>query len=711
MSIPKFAVVVTTLAQVFSTSALAQSADPAIAEVIVQGARINVAKNASAGGFSDAALLDTPASIDVITRQQMDDLRIRSSTEAMKTDASVSDSYNAIGYAENFSIRGFDLDNNASYRKDGFAISGDTQIPLENKERIEVLKGLAGLQAGVAAPGGVIDYIVKRPSATALRSLTVEASERGTLYGAVDLGGRFDDPRFGYRINAALEQLRSYVKGADGERKFISGALDWQLTPQALLQLDMDYQYKAQVTVPGFQLINNATLPTGIAADTMLNNQSWSMPVTTRSSNIGLRFAYQFDPAWHATLSANRHSFKRDDYAAFPYGCSSQNLAPGFCANGDYDVYDYRSLGETKSPLALQALLQGKFTAAALLHDVTLGASFYQRSDHRFGTYLYTMAGTSNIYHPVAVAPADSSAAAPVTLYRHDQESAVFAQDIVSLNRQWTLHAGLRTVRVSRDQIITDDNGADAGEVKLQNTFVLPNLALVYQAQNNLSLYGAYAQGLEHGGIAPQGTNNQFSALDPDKSSQVEAGVKLDLTREVQLAAALFEIRKGLEYTDASNTFVRNGTARNRGLELSAKGRLTADLSLGFTAMALNTTQAGTGLADTDGKRVTNVPAFKSALYADYKVAQVAGLKLNSTWLYSGKKAFDQENTLFVPGYSVFNLGAAYATTVIGTATILRANVDNVFDKFYWRDVTPAEGGYLFPGAIRTFKVSAQFDF
>jgi iron complex outermembrane receptor protein len=163
----------------------------------------------------------------------MQDLSIRSTTEALRYDASVSDAYNAVGYAEQFSIRGFALDNNYSYRKDGFAIPGDTQIPLENKERIEVLKGLAGLTAGVATPGGIVNYVTKRPTNTPLRSATVEVSERGTLYGTVDLGGRFDDRRFGYRINAAAADLHSYVRGANGDRQFVSGAFDWQISPDA----------------------------------------------------------------------------------------------------------------------------------------------------------------------------------------------------------------------------------------------------------------------------------------------------------------------------------------------------------------------------------------------------------------------------------------------------------------------------------------------
>jgi iron complex outermembrane recepter protein len=127
--------------------------------------------------------------------------------------------------------------------------------------------------------------------------------------------------------------------------------------------------------------------------------------------------------------------------------------------------------------------------------------------------------------------------------------------------------------------------------------------------------------------------------------------------------------------------------------------------------MALHMQQEGTGQANIDGKRTTNVPAFKSTAFMEYALPALPGLKLNGIWQYSGKKAFDDANTVFVPDYHVFGLGASYATRIGGALTTLRFNVDNVTDKFYWRDVTPAVGGYLFTGAPRTFKLSALVDF
>jgi iron complex outermembrane receptor protein len=697
------------IVQAFASSAFAQGDEQPIPEVVITGARPLATTSASIGGFSDTPIQDTPASVTAIGLSKMQDLSIRSTTEAMKYDASVSDAYNAVGYAEQFSIRGFKLDNNSGYRKDGLAIPADTQIPLENKERIEILKGLAGLQAGVATPGGIVNYVTKRPTDKPLRSATVEYSQRGNLYGAIDLGGRFEDRRFGYRINAAAEDIHPYVAGANGHREFASGAFDWQITPDALLQLDVDFQHKSQLTAPGFQLFDGVSLPTGVSSKMFLNDQPWARPVDTKSTNFGLRFEYKLAPDWVASVNANKHWFKRDDYTAFPYGCTAANgdYFDGYCANGDYDVYDYQSAGERKSPWGVQAMVQGKFATGAVRHALTLGGAYSERHDS-WGDYVYDWVGTSNIWQNRIVPPTDPThVTGPVSERRTDKESALFAQDIVTLTAQTTLHAGVRYVKLKRDQFIAQD----LPNAKTDDAFLLPNLALVYRVAPDWNVYGAYSQGMENGGIAPFQTTNENQALAPSRSRQVELGVKGALGNAMTVSAALFQIRKGLEYTDASNTFVRGGDETHRGFELSAEGKASANLAYGLSLLALNTKQEGTGDPAIDGKRVTDVPNFKSSAWVEYAVPAVQGLKVNGDWQYAGRKAFDPANRVMVPGYHVFGLGASYAMKIGGTAVTLRARVDNVLDKSYWRDVTPDLGGYLFAGAPRTFRLSAQFDF
>jgi iron complex outermembrane receptor protein len=696
------------LAQAFAVHA--QTAEPARAgpSVFVTGSKWAVSDRASIGGFADLPLIDIPASVVAIGRSQMQDLSIRSASDAAQYDASVGDAYNAVGYAEQFSVRGFKLNNNSGYRKDGIAIAGDTQIPLENKERFELLKGVAGLQAGLAAPGGVLNFVTKRPTTTPLRSVTVEARERGTVHGEMDIGGRFEDTRFGYRINAAADRLRSYVRGADGKRQFASGAFDWQVSPDALLQLDMDFQHKEQITAPGYQLTRGVDLPTNISPKLLLNAQPWTKPVDTDSANLGLRFAYRLNADWNALVTANKHWFKRDDFTAFPYGCSNEGdgYYPGYCGNGDYDVYDYQSVGERKTPFGLQAQLQGRFGSGALRHLLTVGASYAERHNS-YGDYVYDYAGYSNIYSPRITDPAPGNpTTGPVYERFSDRERAIYVQDIVTISPQLALHAGLRYVKVASSQ------QPESGQpwVNDKASFALPNLSLVYSLDKNWNVYGTLAHGLESGGVAPIETTNPNTDLGPNRAKQLEFGTKGIVGDGVSVSAAVFQITSGLEYIDANNTFVRNGQRKHRGLELSAQ-RASNGLAYGASLMALRARQEDTGNAALDGKRVTNVPDLKTTVWGEYAVAAVPGLKLNGQWQYAGKKTFDPENTVDVAGYHVVGIGAAYGMKLGATNVTLRARVDNLFNKFYWRDVTQDLGGYLLPGAPRTMRLSAQFDF
>lgn len=710
----KYSLVAGAVAQAFAlaaaTGASAQTAQTAqpIASVYVTGSKWAVGDRASVAGFAEMPIMDIPASVVAIDLGQMQALSIRSATDAARYDASVGDAYNAVGYAEQFSVRGFKLNNNTDYRKDGFAISGDAQIPLENKQRFELLKGVAGMQAGLTAPGGILNFVTKRPTEQPLRSVTIEARERGTLHGAADIGGRFEDRRFGYRINAAADRLRSYVRGADGKRQFASAAFDWQVTPDALLQLDLDYQHKEQITAPGYQPIRGVDLPSGASPKTLLNAQPWTRPVESDSANLGLRFDYRLNDAWRATLSANKHWFKRDDFTAFPYGCSNEGegFYPGYCSNGDYDVYDYQSVGERKTPFGVQAQLQGSLQTGAMRHLLTVGTSFAERRNS-YGDYVYDYAGYSNIYNNLVVEPAPGNLrTGPVTERYRDRERALFVQDIVTLSPQLAVHAGLRYVKVDSAQ----QPESDAGWASSRATFALPNVALVYSPSRNLNVYGSIGHGLQGGGVAPIETTNSNADLGPSRSKQAELGAKGVVAGDVSVSAALFQIRSGLEYTDETNTFVRNGRQNHRGIELSAQ-RASGALAYGASLMALRARQEDTGVAALDGRRVTNVPELRSTVWAEYAISALPGLKLNGQWQYSGDKAFDPDNSVIVPGYHVFGLGAAYGLKMGTTSVTLRARVDNLADKFYWRDVTQDLGGYLLPGAPRTFRLSAQLDF
>jgi iron complex outermembrane receptor protein len=199
--------------------------------------------------------------------------------------------------------------------------------------------------------------------------------------------------------------------------------------------------------------------------------------------------------------------------------------------------------------------------------------------------------------------------------------------------------------------------------------------------------------------------------LKAEKSKQFELGYKAAYGNNSQVSAAIFQIEKPLEYTNAANRFVSAGLAQHRGIEFSLQSKLNQQLEMGVSATALRAIQEGTNDASVEGKRVTNVPNVKATFFADYALAALPQLHLNGNWQYASSKAFSPDNRVTVPSYHVLNLGTRYSTKINGVASTLRFDINNALNKFYWRDVTQSLGGYLLPGAPRTYKVSAQFNF
>ncbi|WEL56941.1 TonB-dependent siderophore receptor [Pseudomonas kermanshahensis] len=663
------------------------------------------AREASVGGFQAAPLLDTPASVSVFSQQLLEDRQVRKLSEVLQSDASVGESYAPIGYYENFNVRGFELNAASSYRINGQTLAGEQNVALENKQQVELLKGLSGLQSGVSEPGGLINYVTKR--AEDVRSVTVSTNEQSERYLATDLGGWFGSERqFGLRANLAHEDIRSYVDHADGKRDFASLAFDWQINPDATLQLDAEYQHREQRSVPGYQLLGGTEVPHGIDPHDRLAYQQWAKPVQNNSLNLGGRFEYRFNEAWTGTLSASRSKVVIDDYSAFAWGSSEGAF---FGSNGDYDIYDYRSPDDTRRTDEAQATLNGRFDALGAGHDLTIGSSAQRRTvDQR--PYYNEWLGTGNIYTGAPVlAPSDKPIGASERRL-DSRQYGLFVSDRISFNEQWQTVIGAREVRL--DEQTWDETGV-AGRHTRQYQ-LLPNAALIYKPRPDTTLYASYAKGLSAGGTAPWFASNAAEILAPTLSRQLELGIKRDW-QGISFSAALFQIRQAYQYArpDGQGTFtyVQQGQQKNTGLELGASGWVTSNLQVQASAAAIRARVKNSGTEDYEGHQAINVPTLRAALQAEYSLP-VPGLALLGGARYSASKYASQAGNVEVGGYTVFDVGSRYRTRIGGYDTVLRLTVDNVFDKRYWRDVGDYLGdNYLFQGAPRTARFSASVSF
>ncbi|PFG72586.1 iron complex outermembrane receptor protein [Pseudomonas poae] len=698
-----------------AAAAHAQDATLDTVTVVGQETTDYQAKKAAVAGFDNAPLLDTPASVAVITEARLKDQQARLLSEVLKNDASVGDSYAPVGYYENFVIRGFALNPASSYKINGRTITGEQNVALENKQQVEVLKGLAGLQSGVSEPGGLVNYVSKRPEN--VRSVTVSTNEQGERYLATDVGGWLGtEQQVGVRINLAHEDIRSYVEHADGKRDFASLALDWNISPNALLQLNAEYQDREQRSVPGYQLLGGTEVPHHVSPKDLLAYQSWSNPVGIRSLNLDGLFEYRFNDAWKASFSASRSRVVIDDYSTFAWGCygaaSCANTAvPNhFSAEGDYDISDYRSPDDTRRNEEAQAALNGQFDTGFLKHDLTFGTTAFRRLvDRRTSVNAYI--GEGNIYQPSPVLEPYDGPLGHTYRRLDSRQYGLFASDRISFNEQWQTILGGRQVRLDEETY----NQAGATTRHTQRSVFLPQVALIYKPRPDTSLYASYSKGLSLGGEAAWFSSNAEEVLPPTTSRQLEVGVKRDFQR-LSLTAALFQITQDLQYNrpndDGTITFVQQGKQKNVGLELSANGHVTSDLQVSASVAAIRTRVSGSGTDDYDGHQAINVPKLRASLHGDYSIPGVPGLALIGGVQYSASKYANREATVKVDDYAVFDVGGRYSTKVGDYATVLRLTVDNLFDKRYWRDVGESAGdGYLFLGAPRTARLSATVNF
>lgn len=688
-----------------------------LAPVLVQGNANGgyAAQQSQLSSYGPGTWKDTPAAVSVLTRELIDNRQPRSLSELAYADAALGDSYAAVGYYQDVAIRGFPLDLATGYRFNDLTYTGEQRLSLENIQQVEILKGEAGLTAGIMAPGGIINYVAKRPAN--VQNLTVGTDSHGSRYTALDVG-RWLTPTFGVRVNAAYEDTHSYVQHADGRRNFYSVAADWLISDKAKLELDGDYQASAQRSVSAYQLLGGDALPPHPSRTQMLGYEPWQQPVSIHAANLTARYSYQFNEDWQARVGLGHSRSVIDDNVAFAYGCfyapeCADGSHPGnyFAPNGDYDVYDYRSPDDTRQNDELRAQLQGSFDTGIFSHQLNLGVDGFRRTvDQRQDVYDYV--GTANIDDPRTpyFAPSPNQPGPPARVLA-DYQRSLFALDRIGLGGGWQWLAGGRFVRL--DERAYDDTGVLQRHTRVAK--FLPQTALLWQLSDQLSSYVSYSKGLSLGQEAPYWTSNGNSFLPPLLSRQLELGAKYALNDALNLGAALYRISQPYQYAkpdDSSEgfTFVQQGREVHTGLELNANGRLSDRLQLVASVNLIRARANDAGTPDYQGHQLINIPEARASLYADYQLPFAPNWTVSGGWRYAAPNVATPDGQLRVPAYNLFDAGLRYRTELAGHAMVWRLSVDNLFNRFYWRD-TGTSGGdaYLFPGAPRLARLSVSY--
>lgn len=702
--------------------------DPVTTTVVVHGETRDqyLPEMISAGTLDGSQLIETPVSATVVTRDLLNDQIARTLSDVVKNDASIGEDYAPVGYYGDFEIRGFPIDLATGLEINGMTIAGEQDVPLENKERVEFLKGIAGVESGVASAGGLINYVTRRPAL--VTALDIATDHRGTAFGALDLGRLFGvEKQFGTRVNLAGESIRTYVNDADGWRAAGAGAGDWKISPAAMLKTDFEYQHKVERSVSGYQLLGGTTIPDlhDVYPSTMLGDQNWSKPNTFDTLNSSARFDYAIRGTWRAFAEGSYSRSLIDDNVVYAYGCyyEAQCGIPGgpapwfFAPDGTYDIYDYRDPGELRVNALGEALLAGTVKTGPLSHDVAFGGEVFHRNVDLPGSpapgaadtvqngAVYAYVGSENIYHPVVPVPIESpiEAAGPIQLADFDHQTSALLQDRI------TLPEGIRLTASGRYTSLRDYNLAQSRGIWL------PQYSATWNPAQSLMVYGSYGVMLSLGPQAPFWAGGLYLA--PYFTRQAEVGAKYEPGRRVLLTTSLFRMRAPFFYPktidDAGDqSFVSEGRETHSGAEVSAQGRAAAWLRISASLAAIRALSSDTGTPAFDNKQVLNLPHVRSAVFADLTMPHAPRFHLMPGWSYTGAKAATRDDSVSVPGYNLFNLGATFMPGGEEGRLALRLYADNITDKRYWKDTGASFGDtFIHLGAPTTVRLSAHYTF
>ena len=677
--------------------------------------------DANVGGFG-LPLAKTPQSVTVLSADLLSGLGAQSLSQVLKLDGSLTDSYNTTGFIESLSVRGFLLDQSSNFMRNDLAVSNYAPVALENMERIEVLKGVAGLQSGVSAPGGLVNYVTKTPQKDSFARTTLAVDGNGGARLHLDANAALGS--VGVRVNLASEQLHSHFDRADGTRQLAAVAL--AATPDAATSLtaNIEYQRKRQPSVPGLGLLDSNgdgvgdTLPVGVRSHLNLNNQSWSLPFEVASTTAQFAVARRLNADWQWRVSASTQRTSINDRIAFPDGCSSapNYVYPGSCGNGNVDLYDYRSEGERRALSSWDAHLDGRLSTAGVRHRVRVGMSGHRQQTDLPARLAYNFVGTTNIDAPLNLTPDPTLSA----LNTNGGERALAAYATVSSGLAHGVQTlvGLRVSRMSRASALS--NGAQA--VSYEQTAGTPWAALSWSPNANTMLYASWGQGLEIEAVPNRPTvfANYGQVLPALKSEQTEIGMKWRALPRLLLSAAIFSIDKpygddvaGATAEDLPWRVAGAKLARHRGLELSAAGQIDRAWSIQASLMALDAVYRAAVDPQWIGQSVTNVPRFKGSFFADFKVATWPGLSLNALASFESAKPVTVDGSVELPASWQIDAGLHYQSVLVGRSAQWRLNVENLANRAYWHDApTTSWGGiYLFPATPRTVRASLTVDF
>ncbi|MFT4248478.1 MAG: TonB-dependent receptor [Pseudomonas sp.] len=704
---PKLSLLTLLLGQVLSPAVLAQSGDEGSDAVNLDAVKVvgeKPRKRAAVGVLGARSLQDTPFSIDAVTSEQIEQANPMVLADLFATDASVGNNGQS-GYglfSDRVMVRGLPISGSNNLVDGVRYYTWGSEVPLEAIEQVQLLKGSGGFLHGFGAPGGIVNFVSKKPTEKPLLAFTAGYESDAIFSEHVDAGGRFGRGEvFGYRFNAWHKEGKSF-NGSVVNGSGAALALDARPTDTLVLSADFLYQdRRTNKTSPAIALnyYTDNVLPAAISGRTKLSSDD--AYTATRFTKASIGATWQFARNWSLDL---RVGTLRNDYR-YPYERlllldSAGNYNNRLFDGSNVSSYDYA-----------RALVEGHFQTGPVYHQVVAGID-HQTLEDEFGLNEITLQAGSNLHHPVTSRwTYDRRRSVPTWRTSSNTEDAIFISDTVDISAHWSFLAGLR--HTDDDEKSYEDEGGPLSG-RYSTTANTPTLALLYRPRAGVTLYGSYIESLESGGTVGDSYANAGEQLKALISKQYEIGGKFD-NPDWNANVALFRLDRGASYVTEDEVYTQDGITRYDGLEAAANRRFGAAWRLGLSVLALDARYQKNSNSWLIGRDPEGSSHFTSVFNASYDIQSIPGLSLHGLLRYQGRTSFynvqSRDVTLYTPDVVLTALGADYVTTLVGRKLTLHGQVDNLFDRKYWSAGSSPTTNAISPGRPRTFTLSVKIDF
>ncbi|MES2637005.1 MAG: catecholate siderophore receptor Fiu [Pseudomonadota bacterium] len=671
-------------------------------------------------------LIDTTQTVQVIKKELLREQGVFSLTDALRNTPGITMQLGEGGNStagDTFTMRGFNASNQLFV--DGIRDLGAVSRDVYNLEQIEVVKGPAGADIGRGAAGGYINLISKLPSLTGKNYATVGYGTANKKRATVDMNQAINDTT-AVRLNALVFDGNVDKRDeVDNQNFSIAPSMAFGLGGDTRFYLYSQHIRQDNIPDGGIPTIGmrgfynaNAMLRAGNKVDRENFYGSDNDREKVDADMITAKFEHDLND--HTTIR-NITRFGQTELDRITTGVGTLTATGG---PSTWTVARSRQRIDREDQIVVnQTSINSAFDIGGFKNSFVGGLELMHESQKTKGFTAAPASATNitaaNLYNPNENDPLANPIANGNNIDGSVMTTALYAFDTVDLTDRWQVNAGLRYERYK----IKTESGVVTTRLSDSDHLLSYKVGALFKPASNGSIYAAYAtsytppgSGNANANFALSATANNVnnSALDPQKTDNIEVGTKWDLLdNQLNVTAAIFRTENDNQ-TSFNDLLLPQqiGKTRVTGVELLAVGQLTEywQLSAGVTklnAKALDQ-QNATGI-DTTGVQWT--PDYSATVWTQYA--------FNNFTVGAGARYMGEQkrlvttansataNTPEIQSYVVADAMLAYA---VNKNLNLRLNVYNIFDKEYVETLNN-NGSRVRLGLPRTAMMTAEFMF